>query len=113
MSDAIKVLTVVFESQDGTERSVETSSCTTLMQVAVDNSIPGIEGQCGGNCVCATCHVYVGYAHMDHLPPMTENEDQMLECTVSERLPNSRLSCQILLTDELKGLRVRIPEGTL
>jgi len=69
----------------------------------------GIDGECGGCCSCATCHVYVDEAHVDLLPAADEMEEGLLDAVASERLPNSRLSCQISMSPELDGLVVRVP----
>ncbi len=80
------------------------------MQGATLNGIDGIEGECGGSCSCATCHVYVDEAWASKLPAMAEAEDEMLDCAESERKGNSRLSCQIKMSEELDGLVVYLPE---
>lgn len=80
------------------------------MQTALDNGVDGIVGECGGSAMCATCHVYVDEAFLDLLPPMKEVENEMLECTATERRPNSRLSCQIKLDAVLDGIVVELPE---
>jgi 2Fe-2S ferredoxin len=80
---------------------------SNIMQVATSNGIPGIEGACGGFCSCATCHVYVESSHA--LPPPKDDEHNMLEGTAAERKKNSRLGCQIVLTDAMNGLTLRMP----
>jgi 2Fe-2S ferredoxin len=80
------------------------------MQAAVTNGVDGIVGECGGSAMCATCHVYVDEAFLDRLEPMSELEDELLESTASPRLPNSRLGCQISLTNALDGLVVKVPD---
>ena len=102
---------VVYIEHTGTEHEIDLADGWTLMQGATLNGIDGIEGECGGSCSCATCHVYVDEAFLDKLEPMGEMEDEMLECTVSERKPNSRLSCQIKISPELDGIIVRMPEA--
>ena len=82
----------------------------SLMQIATAVGITGIVAECGGSAMCATCHVYVDPQWVHRLPPPLANELEMLECTAAERLPNSRLSCQIKLTAELNGMAVRIPD---
>jgi 2Fe-2S ferredoxin len=77
---------------------------------ATNNNVTGIVGECGGFCSCATCHVYIDDAWIAKLPAMSEHEDEMLEGTVSDRLPGSRLSCQVQVTEELDGIVVRTPE---
>ncbi|PRB06988.1 2Fe-2S iron-sulfur cluster-binding protein [Microbacterium sp. MYb64] len=82
----------------------------SLMETAIEEDIDGIIGECGGNAMCATCHVYVASDQVDRLRPMADDEDEMLQCTASERRANSRLSCQIFMTDELVELVVELPE---
>ncbi|PWC52476.1 2Fe-2S iron-sulfur cluster-binding protein [Azospirillum sp. TSO22-1] len=83
----------------------------TVMQGAVQNGVEGIEAECGGSCACATCHCYVDEAFVDALPAPSETEEAMLECTAAERLPNSRLSCQLKVSEALDGLVLRLPEA--
>src|SRR6267142_2049147 len=75
------------------------------------NGIDGIVAECGGEMMCATCHVYVEPDQLDRTPPMSDDEKAMLEFTASERKPNSRLSCQLVATPEFDGLVVRLPEA--
>ena len=82
----------------------------SIMGGAVRNGIDGIVAECGGSCLCATCHVYVDEKFLPLLPPIGEEQDAMLDSTACERLPNSRLSCQIQVTPQLDGLIVRMPE---
>lgn len=93
----------------GTERVLELEPGTSLMQGAVDNGVQGIIGDCGGNCSCATCHVYVDEAWLGRLKAGKESEAMLLE-EVFEVRANSRLACQLTVTDELDGLVVRVPE---
>jgi ferredoxin, 2Fe-2S len=101
---------VTYIAHSGEENEVDLPVGWTLMQGATLNGIDGIEGECGGSCGCATCHVYIGEAWLDKLSAAAENEEEMLECTVSPRETNSRLGCQIKVTDELDGIVVRLPE---
>lgn len=101
---------VNYISFDGAINEIEVASGTSVMQGAVDNMIDGIVAECGGSCSCATCHCYVDPAWVDKIPPPSEMEKDMLEC-VLEPQDNSRLSCQITVTDELDGLVVRLPES--
>jgi 2Fe-2S ferredoxin len=101
---------VTYIEFDGTEREVELPAGWSLMQGATLNGVDGIEGECGGSCGCATCHCYVDEAWMDKLSPMSETEDDMLDCTESPRESNSRLSCQIQVTPEMDGIVIRLPE---
>jgi 2Fe-2S ferredoxin len=79
------------------------------MQAAVAANVAGIEADCGGLMTCGTCHVYVREPHASQLPAPTDDEQGMLDFTASPRRPNSRLSCQIELTDALDGLTVDLP----
>jgi ferredoxin, 2Fe-2S len=97
-----------FIQHDGTERVVEGEAGNSIMQTARDNMVPGIIGDCGGNCSCATCHGYVDPAWLAKLPPRSENEIVMLD-GVMHLQDNSRLTCQIKLTPELDGIVVRLP----
>ena len=100
---------VVFLLPTGESRTVDVASGTTLMTAAVKNGVDGIIGECGGVCMCATCHVYVRDDFLGRLPPIKDTEEAVLEVTNAERLPNSRLSCQIKMSDELDGLTVQVP----
>lgn len=101
--------TVVFIDHAGTTYKVEAPLNKSLMQVALENGVPGILGDCGGSCSCATCHGYVDERWADTLPPRSETEVFMLE-EVPEPRPTSRLCCQIRLTPEMDGIVVRLPE---
>jgi 2Fe-2S ferredoxin len=81
----------------------------SLMQAAVDNNVPGIQADCGGLMTCATCHVVVHEDWLKQLPPMGSDEDGMLAFTAQTRELGSRLSCQIMLTEALDGLQVKLP----
>lgn len=83
---------------------------TSVMQAAVANGVEEVVAECGGNLMCATCHVYVDPEHLGKLPPVSDDEDELLECVAGERRPNSRLSCQLVMTDDLDGLVVHLPE---
>src|SRR5271156_4650752 len=97
---------VTFIDFTGETRPVEVPSGTTLMRAATDNRVPGIDGDCGGNCACATCHIYVDPDWCARAGGRTATEEEMLNC-VAERAVNSRLACQITLTDALDGLTVK------
>ena len=101
---------ITFIHPDGTEQGLEAPDGVSVMQVAGGAGIAGIVAECGGSAMCATCHVYVDPAWIDKLPAALPNELEMLECTASERRPESRLSCQIKLDASLNGLIVRLPE---
>ncbi len=101
---------VKFVEHDGSSYEVEVKAGTSVMQAAVDNMIDGIVGECGGSCSCATCHCYVDEAWVGKLPGPSGMERDMLECVLEPRA-NSRLSCQIKVTEELDGLVVHLPES--
>ncbi len=100
---------VTYIEADGTEHRVEAPAGRTLMQVAVANGVPGILGDCGGSCSCATCHGYVDPQWMHHLPAISETEEFMLD-GVPDRRATSRLCCQIPLSDALSGIVVTLPD---
>ena len=107
--------TVTFVDGDGKEQAVQARVGASVMDAATGagNLMTGpgaIVGECGGNAMCATCHVHVDPAWLPKLPAMTEDEDDLLESTASPRTPESRLSCQIRMSDALDGLRVRLPD---
>ncbi|MEV7010074.1 2Fe-2S iron-sulfur cluster-binding protein [Streptosporangium sp. NPDC051022] len=104
---------VTFHEPDGTSITVTTVRPVSVMHAAVTNNVPGIVGECGGNAMCATCHVYVREIDLDRLPGMEEDEDEMLEGTVAERTGRSRLGCQLILDDRLDGIEVDIPAAQL
>lgn len=93
----------------GEEHVVDLEPGRSLMQGGVANDVRGIIGECGGSCLCATCHVYVDPAWLDKLGEKSETEELLLE-EVCDPQPNSRLSCQIQVSEELDGLLVRLPE---
>ncbi|MEA2819958.1 MAG: ferredoxin, 2Fe-2S, partial [Bradyrhizobium sp.] len=82
----------------------------SVMQVATGNGIDGIVAECGGNAMCATCHVYVAEDWLARLAAMSEEENELLDGVATERQANSRLSCQIKVRPELDGLVVRLPD---
>jgi ferredoxin, 2Fe-2S len=101
---------IKFIAFDGTEQTIEIKEGETVMFGATRNGVDGIVGECGGFCNCATCHVYIAEPWLSQLPPQSEQEDEMLEGTVSDRKPGSRLGCQITITDALDGMVVHTPE---
>ena len=94
---------------DGTRFDIDAVEGSTVMENAVRNSVPGIEAECGGACACATCHVYVEEAWREKVGAPTPMEEDMLDFGFDVR-PNSRLSCQIKVSDDLDGLVVSTPE---
>ena len=101
---------VTYISQDEKATALDIAVGTSVMQAAVFNGVDGITAECGGSCMCATCHVYVREDQLALCPPMETDEDAMLEGTASPRLPNSRLSCQLVVSDQMDGLVVTLPE---
>jgi 2Fe-2S ferredoxin len=101
---------VIYVEHGGARRTIDVPVGENVMRGALYNGVEGIVGECGGGLACATCHCYVETAWLDKLPPAAEAEQQMLESAASEVRPNSRLSCQIAMTDALDGLVVDLPE---
>ncbi|MFO1117137.1 MAG: 2Fe-2S iron-sulfur cluster-binding protein [Beijerinckiaceae bacterium] len=101
---------VRYVAHDGTERVVDVPVGESVMRGAVANSIPGIDADCGGQCACATCHVYVDPAWVGKVEPASEMEASMLGF-VDGVEDNSRLSCQIEVTAALDGLVVKLPKS--
>ena len=104
------MLKITYESSDGSTRTLEASAGENIMQVAMNHDVPGILGRCGGFCNCGTCHVYIGDQWTSLLPKPSIDEDALLSESAAERQPNSRLGCQVKLTDALDGIVVTIPE---
>ena len=100
---------ITFVLPTGEQRTVDVEPGTTLMTAAVKNDIDGIIGECGGVCMCATCHVYVHNGFFNRLPAIQDVEEAVLDVTNAERLPSSRLSCQLKMTVELDGITVHVP----
>lgn len=98
---------LVVTGADGDVRELEVEAGRTLMEALRDNGVGEILALCGGCCSCATCHVYVDQSLQPHLPPMTEDEDMLLD-GAEHRETTSRLSCQIRITDALDGLQVKV-----
>jgi 2Fe-2S ferredoxin len=101
---------VIYVSHRGESREVDVPTGMTVMNAALKNGIDGIIAECGGVCMCSTCHVYVDEKFFSKLPPAQDTEEAVLEISAEERKPTSRLSCQIKVTDALDGLIVRLPE---
>lgn len=99
-----------FILKDGSTRTVDATAGHSVMETAIRANVRGIDAECGGSCACATCHVYVDTAFFDRLEPADEMEAEMLDEVAVEREPTSRLSCQIVVTPELDGLTVRVPQ---
>ena len=101
---------ITYIENDGTEYTVEVRNGLSVMEGAIRNNVPGIDADCGGACACATCHVYVDEAFQDVTGRASAMEESMLDFA-EEVEPNSRLSCQIRVSDDLDGLVVRLPES--
>lgn len=100
---------VIYVNSVGDSREVDVSVGTSVMSAALKNGIDGIVGECGGVCMCSTCHVFVDEGFFDKLPPAQDTEEAVLEISAEERRATSRLSCQIKMTEALDGLIVRMP----
>ena len=100
---------ITFIQPDGTQKTVESQPGMTVMEAAKINNVPGIEAECGGACACATCHVYVDEAWREKTGKPSEMEEDMLDFAFEVR-EESRLSCQIKVSDALDGLLVRVPD---
>jgi ferredoxin, 2Fe-2S len=103
----VKIIYIEF---NGAEHLIDVKTGLSLMEGAVKNDVPGIDADCGGACACATCHVYVDEAWRDRTGTYSAMEASMLEFAQNVG-PNSRLSCQIKVTNSLDGLIVRMPES--
>ena len=101
---------ITYIEHDGTEHVVDVKNGLSVMEGAVKNNIPGIDADCGGACACATCHVYVDEAWREKMGTASAMEESMLDFAENVE-PNSRLSCQIRISDVLDGLVVRMPES--
>ena len=101
---------IIFIHPDGKSVRVESSDGESVMQAATRHGLDGILAECGGNAMCATCHVYVDEDWLTRLPDISDDEDALLEGVATDRLPNSRLSCQIHVTSHLDGMVLRLPE---
>lgn len=100
---------VIYILHTGVRREVDVPSGKSIMRGAVENRIGGVEAICGGECACGTCHVYVDPPYLQKLKPAQETEEALLGCVAAERRPNSRLSCQLIMSDELSGITVHLP----
>lgn len=98
---------ITYVLPDGLETVLDAEPGTSVMRTAVSHGVPGIVAECGGSAMCATCHVYVETEAAEGLPAVSDVEDEMLDCTASERCANSRLSCQLHVSEDIT---VRLPE---
>ena len=99
---------ITYIDSKGNNKTVDVANGLSVMEGAVQNDIPGIDADCGGGMACATCHVYVKEEWLDKLPKKEDGEEDMLDMAFEPK-KNSRLSCQLIVSDELEGLTVDIP----
>ena len=100
---------IKFIDQKGVSKIIDVENGLTVMEGAVQNNIPGIDADCGGSMACATCHVYVEDSWFNKIPKAEDAENDMIDMAYNPK-KNSRLSCQIIVSDELDGLVVTTPE---
>jgi ferredoxin, 2Fe-2S len=105
----IVMVKITFIDSAGEARTVDGEIGSTVMETAIKNAVPQIEAECGGACACSTCHVYIDEAWREKVGEPSPMEEDMLDFAYDVR-PNSRLSCQIKVRDDLEGLVVRTPE---
>tara|TARA_Y100000389_G_scaffold204922_1_gene260849 strand:+ start:1875 stop:2195 length:321 start_codon:yes stop_codon:yes gene_type:complete len=103
---------IIFETRDGAQHEVEVENGYSVMEAAINNNIDGIVAECGGACACATCHGYINNDWVEKLNDMDAMEDSMLDMAFN-RKSNSRLTCQIEVSDSLDGLVVQVAENEL
>jgi 2Fe-2S ferredoxin len=101
---------IIYQTPDGTRHEVEVENGYSVMEGAINNNIEGIVAECGGACACATCHSYVDEAWTGKLAAMDDMADSMLDAAF-ERKDNSRLTCQIDVSDELDGLVIHVADN--
>jgi 2Fe-2S ferredoxin len=101
---------ITFIEHDGTRHEVDATNGISIMQAAVENMVPGIVGDCGGCCSCATCHAYIEPAFMDRTEPAAADERDLLEGALDVEAC-SRLTCQVRVSAALEGLVVRLPQS--
>ena len=102
---------VVYHYNDATAEVLDVEAGTSLMRAAVQNGVRGIIGECGGQAMCATCHVYVRHPYIDALPDIGEDEDEMLDDAEAPRTERSRLGCQVELDDAMPEVHVDVPQA--
>ena len=99
---------IIYNTYDDKTHIIDVQNGLTVMEGAVQNDIPGIDADCGGGMACATCHVYIKEDWLDKLPKKEDGEEDMLDMAYEPKT-NSRLSCQLIVNDDLDGLVVNIP----
>jgi len=100
---------IIYIEHSGKSHTIEVANGLSVMEGAVQNNIPGIDADCGGSMACATCHVYVKEEWFNKLPKKEDGEEDMLDMAFEPK-KNSRLSCQLMVSDQLDGLVVNLPE---
>ena len=100
---------ITYIDHTGKSKTLDVKNGLTVMEGAVQNNIPGIDADCGGGMACATCHVYVKEEWFNKLPKKEDGEEDMLDMAFEPK-KNSRLSCQLMISDQLDGLVVNLPE---
>ena len=100
---------ITYKDKSGNSKTLEVEKGLTVMEGAIQNNVPGIDADCGGSMACATCHVYVEEKWLSKLPKDEEGEVDMIDMAFEPK-KNSRLSCQLIVTDEMDGLEVTTPE---
>lgn len=106
-----ETITIKFRNGNSEPVEVQARAGVSVMEAAVMNNISGIEAECGGACICATCHVYCDQMDEGVLPEMSSEEDDMLDMASAERRAGSRLCCQLRVSDKLEGALFTIPES--
>ena len=99
---------ITYIEHNGKEHTVDVQNGLTVMEGAIQNDIPGIDADCGGSMACATCHVYVEDSWLNKISKAEDAENDMIDMAYNPK-KNSRLSCQIIVSDEIDGLEVNIP----
>ena len=99
---------ITYQDDQGNSKTIDVENGLTVMEGAIQNDIPGIDADCGGSMACATCHVYVEEKWLNKIPKAEEAEIDMIDMAYDPK-KNSRLSCQLIITDELDGLKVTTP----
>lgn len=102
---------ITFITASGEATTVDAPAGEALMRIALDNGITGIEAECGGSMMCATCHIYIAPEFMERVGPRQDGEGDMLEGAASELRDTSRLSCQVIMRPDLDGMVVHLPES--
>ena len=100
---------ITYQDSQGASKTIEVENGLSVMEGAIQNNVPGIDADCGGSMACATCHVYVDEKWIDKIPKAEDAEVDMIDMALEPK-KNSRLSCQIIVSDELDGLKITTPE---